>query len=80
MKHKHWTVFAFDEMNKDGAYMFVVEVSIIHAVTETDAISQARRMVKRKNYHLRSVRECSSCSLQDIMGKFFKQETHDEEE
>lgn len=82
MKHKHWTILAYEKMDGNN-YMQPVEISIESAITENDALRQAKRIVERKNYILRSIRECSTCfTQQEAMkqtGKYFKKELNEEE-
>ena len=60
--HKHWMVIACDKMTDVGSYEFPVEISVQDAENEEQAILKAKEVVVRKIYHLRSVRECSTCA------------------
>lgn len=66
MKHKHWTVVAFDRYTEDGqetsGYVSPVEIEILNAPTEKDAIRQASKMIIRKIFVVRKMRECFTCS------------------
>lgn len=75
MKHKHWVLLGVDEYTSNGGYMRPVEINVEDSPTENDAIRQAKRILIRKDYIVRSVRECSQCDLQKITSQFFKSQT-----
>ena len=65
MKHKHWKVIGFDEYNEKGDLKMPVEITMIDCLTETEALKQAEKTVKRKHYTLRMVWDCNTCSVEE---------------
>lgn len=66
MTNLHWAISAFDKIveftNKDGyedyRAHFMVDIQIEHASSEEEAIEIAKKIIKRKHYHVRMILEC----------------------
>lgn len=80
IKHRHWSLYAYDEMTEQGAYRYAVNIEILDAVTENDAIRQAGKIITRKNYVLTQVRECNLCAMTKSGARFFDKETQSDED
>lgn len=64
MKHKHWIFYAYDAKLNES-YVEPVEVTVNDAETEIEALEEAKKILKRLNYTLRKVYECTQCFYQD---------------
>lgn len=79
MKHRHWTIMAHNG-TENNAYQDYISIEILDALTEQDAVRQAKRVISsKKEYVVKGVRECGMCEFAKEAGKFFKKETGESE-
>ncbi len=78
MKHFHWNFIAYDVIGEKGEFQGGVEVSVVGYPSEEIALEAAKNMLKRPNYYLRKVWECTECQYQkDVLEQLKKFQGHD---
>lgn len=62
MKHFHYTVRAYDEMNEKGWHINATVVELLDSGSVKKAITEAKSLVVRKIYEVSDIRECETCT------------------
>lgn len=65
--HWHFEVIAYDNKLSDGRMENGVEINILEAKTEEEAMEIAKNKIKRPYYFLRKAWQCKQCAFQEEM-------------
>lgn len=65
MKHLHWEILAYDKKDDKGAILEGTSITLVDFATEAEALKQAKDMVKRESYWIRTVYECKTCGFME---------------
>lgn len=84
MKVLHWTIQAYDSTNEKNHLINVTEIQVNHAIDEGHALDQAKKIIRRPLYRLKSVWECHDCAKEEKikkeMLKFLEKHNKEDEE
>ncbi len=65
--HWHYTIQAYDEFREsDQGLVGVVEITILEADSEEEALEMAKKQIKRPLYRLWRAYQCNDCKRRDL--------------
>jgi len=71
MKHFHWDFIGYEDRSTTG-FNEAVEIMVVGHLSEDIALEAAKNILKRPNYYLRKVWECTTCAYQKDVLKTIK--------